>query len=71
MRTTKIVMIGAGSHSFGLGTLQDIMAHADSLRGSTVVLNDIDRDALDLMAEAARGPNWRLSGGPRSMAPSL
>jgi alpha-galactosidase len=63
MRTTKIVMIGAGSHSFGLGTLQDIMAHADSLRGSTVVLNDIDRDALDLMAEAARGLNREAGAG--------
>ncbi len=49
MRTTKIVMIGAGSHSFGLGTLMDIIAYREGLRGSTVVLNDIDRDALDLM----------------------
>ncbi len=34
MRTTKITLIGAGSTSFGLSTLQDIIAHADALRGS-------------------------------------
>ncbi len=63
MRTTKIVMIGAGSHSFGLGTLLDIVAHADALRGSTVVLNDVDRDALDLMAGVARHLNDMAGAG--------
>ncbi len=63
MRTTKIAMIGAGSHSFGLGTLQDIIAHAEELRGSTVVLNDINQDALDLMAAVARGLNQEAGAG--------
>lgn len=63
MRTTKIVMIGAGSHSFGLGTLQDIMAYADSLRGSTVMLNDINPEALALMAGVARGLNEEAGAG--------
>ncbi|MDI7277588.1 MAG: alpha-glucosidase/alpha-galactosidase, partial [Anaerolineae bacterium] len=54
MRATRIVMIGAGSQSFGLGTLLDIIAYADELRGSTVVLNDIDSGALDLIASVAR-----------------
>lgn len=67
MRTTKIVMIGAGSHSFGVGTLQDIIAHAGALRGSTVVLNDINKDALDLMLGFARRLN-EVSGAGLTFA---
>lgn len=54
MGSTKIVMIGAGSTSFGLSTLQDIIAQAEALRGSTIVLNDVDRDALTLMLQVAQ-----------------
>ena len=54
MRTTKVVVIGAASTSFGLGTLMDIVAHAASLAGSTVVLNDVDGPGLELMGQAAR-----------------
>jgi alpha-galactosidase len=55
MRPTKIVLIGAGSVSFGLGTLQNLMAHAEALRGSQIVLVDIDTDSLDLMLRVAQG----------------
>lgn len=55
MRTTKITLIGAGSTSFGLSTLQDIIAHAGSLCGSTVVLADLDQGSVDLMLNVAHG----------------
>ncbi len=63
MSTTKIVMIGAGSHSFGLGTLLDIIAHRESLRGSTVMLNDVNPAALDLMLQVARALNEQAEAG--------
>lgn len=46
----KIVLIGAGSASFGRGTIADIMS-CDDLRDfdCTVVLVDIDEEALDKM----------------------
>lgn len=52
---TKITLIGAGSTSFGWGMLQDLVAHATDLAGSTIVLNDIDASSLELMHKAARG----------------
>jgi len=50
----KIVLIGAGSASFGRGTIADIMACED-LKGHdcTIVLVDIDEGALDKMASLA------------------
>ncbi len=50
----KIVLIGAGSASFGRGTLADVMESED-LRGydCTIVLVDIDEEALDKMAGLA------------------
>jgi alpha-galactosidase len=63
MAVTKIVLIGAGSHSFGLETLLDLMVQADTLRGSTVVLNDVNPEALELMAEVARGLNREAAAG--------
>ena len=50
----KIVLIGAGSASFGRGTIADIMACED-LKGHdcTVVLVDIDGGALGKMADLA------------------
>ena len=57
MRTTKITLVGAGSVSFGLSTLQDIVAYADALRGSTVALTDVNVESLDLMMRVARGLN--------------
>ena len=42
----KIVLIGAGSTNFGLGTVGDIFK-SQILRGSTIVLHDIDPVRLD------------------------
>ncbi len=57
MSATKIVLIGAGSTSFGVGTLLDLVAGAEALRGSTVVLNDVNRESLELMLGVAQGLN--------------
>jgi alpha-galactosidase len=55
--TTKITLVGAGSASFGLSTLQDIIACAHALRGSTVALADINSESLELMTQVAQGLN--------------
>jgi alpha-galactosidase len=55
MSATKITLVGAGSVSFGSGTLRDLITHADALRGSHVVLVDVDADSLDLMLGVAQG----------------
>lgn len=52
---TKITLIGAGSTSFGWGMVQDLVAHAADLAGTTIVLNDLDAASLELMLSAARG----------------
>ena len=49
----RIVLIGAGSAMFGLGTLGD-MFKCKALEGSTVVLHDINPQALKRMEETAR-----------------
>jgi alpha-galactosidase len=49
----KIVLIGAGSANFGLGTLADIF-HSQTLRGSRVVLHDINAEALARVEGAAK-----------------
>jgi len=41
----RIVLIGAGSASFGLGTVGDIL-NSQVLEGSTIVLHDINAEAL-------------------------
>ena len=41
---SKIVLIGAGSTNFGLGTIGDIFK-SNILAGSTIVLHDINADA--------------------------
>lgn len=48
----KIVLIGAGSAQFGSGTLGDIF-QSGVLKGSEVVLHDIDAAALDAMRKKA------------------
>lgn len=50
----KIVLIGAGSHSFGLGQIVDLM-QAEALRGRGVELSlvDVDGRALDTMTKLA------------------
>ncbi|NVM29634.1 MAG: alpha-glucosidase [Candidatus Helarchaeota archaeon] len=42
----RIVLIGAGSIQFGLGTMADILL-SDVLEGSTIVLHDINAQALE------------------------
>ncbi len=49
---TKVVIIGAGSASFGLETLSALM-NSVKLRGSQLALVDRNPDALDLMARLA------------------
>lgn len=49
----RIVLIGAGSAQFGFGTLGDIF-QSDTLRGSTVVLHDINPVSLARVETAAR-----------------
>jgi alpha-galactosidase len=63
MATTKITLVGAGSASFGLGTLLDIIAQADALRGSTIMLTDVSPTNLDLMLRAAHGLNAEAKAG--------
>jgi alpha-galactosidase/6-phospho-beta-glucosidase family protein len=67
--TTKITLVGAGSASFGLSTLQDIIACADALRGSTVALADINSESLELSAPIS-SLKERPTCALRWMAPS-
>ncbi len=49
----KIVLIGAGSHSFARYLISDLLSYPE-LRDSTIVLMDIQKEALDLIAAFAR-----------------
>jgi len=49
----KIVLIGAGSAAFGLGTLGDIFK-SKPLQGSSIVLHDINPTALDKVYKIAQ-----------------
>jgi alpha-galactosidase len=49
----KIVLIGAGSAQFGLGTLGEIM-QSRPLAGAEIALVDIDKEALDRVCKAAK-----------------
>jgi alpha-galactosidase len=51
--SVKIVLIGAGSAMFGLGSLGNILK-CKPLEGSTVVLHDLNPDALDRVERTAR-----------------
>ncbi|MEL7657703.1 MAG: hypothetical protein AAGU75_17550, partial [Bacillota bacterium] len=50
----RIVLIGAGSAMFGLSTLGDIF-QCEALAGSTLVLFDIDEEALRKVEATTRG----------------
>ena len=65
MRKTKIVVIGAGSASFGLETLFDLMSAREELPGSTIVLVDVDGKNLDRIAALARKANDFYQAGFR------
>jgi alpha-galactosidase len=60
MKTPKIVLIGAGSHSFGLMMLKDLM-DTPQLHGSEVVLVDVVEDKLERMYRLANRMNeiWK------------
>ena len=62
MRATKIVLIGAGSASFGLGTIGDII-NTPGLSGSTVALVDINSEALETIAGLAGKMNKAAGSG--------
>jgi alpha-galactosidase len=57
MPKTEIVLIGAGSVSFGTGTLCDLFAARDHLEGSSIALVDINAEAVETMAAVARRLN--------------
>ena len=56
---SKIVLIGAGSTNFGLGTIGDIFK-SNILAGSTIVLHDINADALKNSETIAKNYNEKL-----------
>ena len=56
MKTLKIVLIGAGSHSFGLMTMKDLM-ETPMLHGSEVVLVDIAAEKLERMERLTKRLN--------------
>ncbi|MFX1502711.1 MAG: hypothetical protein ACFFDH_17250 [Promethearchaeota archaeon] len=56
----KIVLIGAGSTSFGPPMFNDIYL-SDVLQGSTVVLHDINKDKLEMIYELLKVENERLN----------
>ena len=53
MRSQKIVIIGAGSLQFGLGSVGSIIK-SDVLKGSTICLHDINEENLALVTQACR-----------------
>jgi len=62
MSTTKIVVIGVGSASFGPAILGDLM-QCDRLRGSTIALCDVNEQGLGLMTRLARRLNREWDTG--------
>lgn len=65
MRATKIVIVGAGSASFGLEVLSDLFAASRDLAGSTLALVDTDAEALELMSAYAQRANAQYGAGYR------
>jgi alpha-galactosidase len=58
----RIVIIGAGSTSFGLSMIRDAFAQKE-LWGSELVFVDIDEEALKLIVKAAERMNDELNAG--------
>ncbi len=56
MPTTKIVIIGAGSASFGPSTIATIMRHPN-LRGSELALVDLNEKSLETVVQVAKRMN--------------
>ncbi|MBX7214118.1 MAG: hypothetical protein K1X39_08925 [Thermoflexales bacterium] len=61
---TKIVVIGAGSVSFGPLMLDDLFLHGEGLRGSEIVLVDLDATSLARMQGYANRLGEAHPGGP-------
>ena len=55
----KIVLIGAGSAIFGLGTISDIF-NSKVLEGSTITLHDINKKALEKTKNIAENYKAKL-----------
>ncbi|WXG46919.1 MAG: alpha-glucosidase [Candidatus Atabeyarchaeum deiterrae] len=53
MRGKRIVLIGAGSAQFGIGTVADILI-SKVLNGSTIVLHDINPNSLEMVRRACQ-----------------
>jgi len=53
MSKEKIVVIGAGSLQFGLGSVGSVI-HSESLDGSTICLHDINEENLGLVTQACQ-----------------
>ncbi|MCJ7823210.1 MAG: hypothetical protein MUQ26_09085, partial [Armatimonadetes bacterium] len=62
MRSTKVVIIGAGSADFGPGMLGDVLANPE-FRGSTLSLVDIDQERLGLVEALANRMNDEWDAG--------
>lgn len=62
MPTTKIIVIGVGSASFGPAILSDLL-QCDRLRGSTIALCDVNEQGLDLMVRLAERLNREWDAG--------
>ncbi|MGE5140115.1 MAG: hypothetical protein ACM3JD_11685 [Rudaea sp.] len=54
MGGTSLVLIGAGSTSFGVSTLADIFRLREEFKGSTLALCDVDAARLERMATLAK-----------------
>ena len=53
MGKTKIVLVGAGSTSFGVNTLADLFSQREHFRGSTIALCDLNAPKLARIARLA------------------
>jgi len=67
MGAVKIVLIGAGSHSFGLMTVRDLL-QCPGLHGSQLALVDVNEQKLDRMMRLARRMNETWEGDFRITA---
>ena len=62
MRPTKIVIIGAASADFGPPVIADVLTNP-RMKGSTLVLVDVNAESLDLITALARRMNEEWASG--------
>ena len=53
LRSKRIVLIGAGSAQFGIGTIADIL-RSKELEGSAIILHNINPDSLEMVRRACQ-----------------